>query len=178
MTKFITPPQRLVVFDVETTGLSPEMGDRVVEIGAVALEDDSATAEFSTLIQVPVIIPYQVSLINGITNEMLIGQPGPEEVFPAFREFIGGSTLVAHNIRFDLSFLKSELARLNMKIRNKTACTLEISRSHLPRLPNHRLETVARHLLGKLPEDAQLHRALGDARLTARIWLAMNGFLR
>lgn len=167
-------PFSCVVVDVETTGLSPRWGDRVIEIGAVVLENNAVVAEFSTLVQAPREIPYQVSQINGITNEMLVGQPLPEEVFPAFHDFIAESVLIAHNARFDMSFLRQEFDRLGLAFANRTACTLEMSRQHFPRLPNHKLETVARHVLGGLPSAAQLHRALVDARLTAQLWLALT----
>src|SRR3972149_3381033 len=139
--------ERHVVLDVETTGLSPWRGDRVIEIGAVALEGGSVMAEFSTLIQAPVEIPFGASQINGITDEMLIGKPTPEEVFPAFDAFIRVSILVAHNARFDLGFLRREYELLGIKLRHRHICTLEMSRSRLPHLRNHKLETVYRYLI-------------------------------
>ena len=174
MRKYHTSGERCVVVDVETTGFSPQKRDRVIEIGAVALEDGSFAAEFHTLVQTPRDIPWQATLIHGITDEMLAGQPAPEEVFPALREFIGESVLVAHNARFDLAFLRHEFDLLGFPLNNRSICTLKLARSRLPHLPDHRLETVARHVLGGLPHGGRLHRALDDARLTARIWLAME----
>jgi len=104
---------------------------------------------------------------------MLEGQPGPEGVYPASRDFIGGSTLVAHNASFDIAFLAHEMGRLGMSLPNRYACTLRRARMRLPGLSNHRLETVCRHLFGGLPEGGRRHRALEDARLTARMWLAL-----
>ena len=140
--------ERYVALDVETTGLSPWKGDRVIEIGAIALEGGDLMAEFSTLIQVPRNIPMQASQINGITDEMLIGQPTPEEVFPALRAFIQDSILVAHNARFDLGFLRREYELLGKIFHHRHICTLEMSRSRFPRLSNHKLETVYRHIIG------------------------------
>ena len=71
---------RYVALDVETTGLSPKNGDRVIEIGAVAIEDQSIITEFSSLIDVDKRIPWQVHQVHGITNEMLGGEPKPDEV--------------------------------------------------------------------------------------------------
>jgi len=164
---------RSIVIDLETTGFSPHRGDRVIEIGAVAVERGELVDEFQTLIQVPRSIPWQASRVHGITDQMLAGQPLPEEAFPALRDFMGGSVLVAHNARFDLPFLRHEFGRLGLGLSNRYVCTLELARRCLPRLPDHRLATVARHLLSDLPDDLRLHRALGDARLTAQVWLAM-----
>jgi DNA polymerase-3 subunit epsilon len=166
---------RVVVLDLETTGFSPLKGDRVIEIGAVAVAFGEIEAEFQTLIRVPRLIPWQASRVHGITDEMLAGRPLPEEIYPAFRDFIGGSVLVAHNARFDLSFLAHEFGRLGMGLANRHICTLRLARKRFPGLPDHRLETVARHILGSLEDEMRLHRALEDARLTARVWLAMEG---
>jgi DNA polymerase-3 subunit epsilon len=133
-------------------------------------------AEFQSLVRAPRTIPWQASRVHGITDAMLVGQPLPEEVFPKFRDFIGKNTLVAHNASFDISFLEYEFGRLGMDLENSHRCTLELARRHLRHLPNHRLATVAHHLLGPLPADTCLHRALDDARLTARVWMAMEGY--
>ena len=99
-------PNRYVALDVETTGLSPKNGDRVIEIGAVAIEDRCIVAEFSSLIDVDKMIPWQVQQVHGITNEMLEGEPKSDEVLPKFYKFIAGSILVAHNASFDIRFLR------------------------------------------------------------------------
>ena len=164
-----------VVVDLETTGFSPFRGDRVIEVGAVAIEHGEITGEYSTLVQAPRPIPAQATRLHGITAGMLIGQPGPEVIFPALRDFLGDRTIVAHNAAFDLPFLQHEFRRLGLSLLNRHVCTLELSRRCLPDLENHRLPTVARHLFGDLPEGMKLHRALDDARLTARVWLAMGG---
>lgn len=161
---------RCVVVDVETTGLSPGYGDRVIEVGAVALEEDEIVSEFSSLIRVEKNIPRHVSKIHGITNGMLIGQPLPDAVYPVLRDFIGDALLVAHNARFDLAFLRHEFGRLGLRFNNSSVCTLELARRRLPQLSNHRLETVCRYLFGALPDDVRCHRALDDARLTALVW--------
>jgi DNA polymerase III subunit epsilon len=165
--------RRCVVVDVETTGLSARRGDRVIEVGAVAVEKKRIVEEFHTLIYISKPIPAAAREIHGITNEMLTGQPKPEEVFPQFREFINGSTLVAHNAQFDIGFLRAEFERQGFGLSNPYFCTLELSRAHYPRLRNHRLETVCRHLFGRSTDTIQEHRALSDARMTARVWMEM-----
>ena len=203
---------RYVALDVETTGLSPKNGDRVIEIGAVAIENHSIIAEpqkrahspwlaaglasesensklpygrrfrtaccgelqFSSLIDVDKMIPWQVQQVHGITNEMLGGKAKPEEVWSEFYEFIAGSILVAHNASFDISFLRHEFALLGMGLNNRSLCTLKMSRKLYPHLPNHKLETVSRYLLGKSCKQMQRHRALDDAKLAGMIWLEMG----
>ena len=170
----VNQQKRYVVLDVETTGLSPWRGDRVIEVGAVAIEGGDMIAEFNTLVQTPRDIPWRASQIHGITDEMLIGQPTPEEVFPALEVFLQDSILVAHNARFDLGFLRREYELLGTRFHRTHVCTLEISRTRFPHLRNHKLETVYRHLCSDTAESRQRHRALDDARMVARIWLAME----
>lgn len=167
--------QRYVVVDVETTGLSPRYGARVIEIGAVAIANGRITEEFHTLINIESPIPKAVQRIHGITDAMLIGKPKPHDIIPVFHAFIKDSILIAHNARFDLSFIRHEFARLNMTLTNDHLCTLKLSRNRYPHLPSHKLEAVARHILRDLPENLKLHRALNDARLTARMWMEMMG---
>lgn len=170
----ISSVQRYVVLDVETTGLSPRYGDRVIEIGAVALESGRMVEEFQTLINIESPIPKAVQRIHGITDEMLIGKPKPDEIMPRFSNFIKDSILVAHNAKFDIGFIKSEFARLHKELSNEYFCTLAYSRKLYPGLINHKLPTVYRHLCGHISEDTRLHRALDDARLTAKIWMEMR----
>jgi DNA polymerase-3 subunit epsilon len=164
----------LIAFDVETTGLSPHRGHRVIEIGAVRVVNGKFVEEFQSLIDCGGNISMSAQRIHGITPAMLRGQPPPPVAFAAFRDFIGQAPLAAHNARFDMSFLRNEFGRLGWPVPNRVLCTLEISRRRFRRLPNYRLETVARRLLGPLSQDTRLHRALGDARLVARVWVALG----
>ena len=165
---------RHVVVDLETTGLSPRQGHRVIEIGAVAVENGAVVGEFTTLIDAGVPVPAVVQAIHGITDEMLAGQPPPEEVLPRFNAFIADSVLVAHNAAFDVRFLRHEFARLKMGLPHQHVCTLEMSRLRLPRLSDHTLETIYLHLFPEAGLHRQNHRALDDARMTAKIWLKME----
>ena len=164
---------RFIAVDVETTGLSPTRGDRIIEIGAVAFEGDCISEELHALISVTEPIHWAAQQVHGITHEMLIGKPKADEVMPLLREFIQDSTLVAHNARFDMGFISHEFLRLGMGLTNPYHCTLELSRGLYPKLRNHKLETVYRHLFGRMPADGQTHRALDDARLVARMWMEM-----
>lgn len=174
LTNSAKPTYRYVVLDVETTGLSPGNGDRVIEIGAVAIDDQGIIEEFHSLIDAGRKIPKTVQEIHGITNEMLAGKPRSEEIIPLFHEFIAGAILIGHNAKFDVSFLKHEFERLRLNLTNMYLCTLKMSRKLYPHLPNHKLKTVGRYLFGESIKEMKMHRALADARLAAMIWLEME----
>jgi len=164
---------RYVVFDLETTGFGPQRGARVIEIGAVLIAGGNIISEFQSFINCGKAVSRQAQKVHGITDRMLFGQPAPEEIFPDFHKYISKSTLVAHNAVFDISFLRYEFSRLGLGINNGYLCTMKMSRKRFPMLPNHKLETVAKHVLGDLPPEIHRHRALDDAKLTAMVLLEM-----
>jgi len=163
-----------VVFDVETTGLRLWRNDRIIEIGAVAVIGDDMIEEFHTLIDADKPITKAAQKIHGITIEMLVGQPMAKEALSAFQRFMGNSPLVAHNADFDIGFLGYEYSRIGRGLPNRHVCTLKLSRKLYPGLTDYRLETVVKHVFGTEVDKNRLHRALDDARLTARIWLKMR----
>lgn len=163
------------VIDVETTGLNVARGGRVIEVGAVAVENGLLVAEFDALINVAVPVSYGAFSVHGISQQMLEDQAQPQDVWPAFREFVGDGMLVAHNAPFDRAFVCHELARLGIGLPNSWNCTLRLARQKLPHLPNHKLDTVYRHLFGSLPQSARRHRALDDAWIAAMIWVKLQG---
>jgi len=165
----------LVAIDVETSGLSPARGDRVIECAAVWVSRGEIVSEFTRLINAPCTIHPAAAQVHGITPDMLAGQPLPAEVWSDFMECVGDSVLIAHNAAFDVRFIQTELARLGKRLPNRSVCTLKLAKQRYPRLPSHRLESVARHVLGTIPADCRLHRALDDARLVAELWMAMEG---
>ncbi len=160
---------RYVVFDLETTGLSSKNGDRIIEIGAVALNGSDVVEEFHSFINVRRPIHPMAQMVNGITTEMLRGQPKARRVIPAFRHFIKNSILIAHNARFDMKFLQREFERLRFDLKNPCLCTMKIARILYPGLPDFKLETVYWHLCSTRP--LKMHRALDDARATAKLWI-------
>lgn len=166
---------RHVVFDIETTGLNPRHGHRIIEIGAILIEDRIIVDQFNTLIDAGYPISPGAQRVNGITEKMLAGQPKPEQIMPQFEEFIRESVLVAHNARFDVGFLRHEFHLQKISFSNPHICTMELSRKKNPNLPNHKLDTVYRYLCGSLPEGSVRHRALTDAHMAAAVWLAMDG---
>ncbi|MBI5485022.1 MAG: 3'-5' exonuclease [Deltaproteobacteria bacterium] len=169
---------RHVAVDVETTGYSAGSGGRVIEIGAVAVENGVIVAEFGTLINTGTAISYAAYRVHGISREMLHGKPEPEDVWGSFLEFVGDAQLIAHNAPFDRSFVRHELALLGLALPNSWHCTVRLARQRLPQLPNHKLDTVYSCLFGSLPTSVRRHRALDDARLAAMIWLELEKYGR
>ena len=98
------------VFDVETTGMSPER-DRIIQIGAVRIDRDGYMSRFNSFVNPGRAIPPALISVHHITDEMVSAAPNFSRVGREFLEFADGSTLVAHNARFDLGFLQESLAR-------------------------------------------------------------------
>ena len=166
----ITTNTEFVAFDLETTGLSPYF-NRIVEIGAVRFRGDGTEiARFQQLVNPACHIPVEVAAVHGITDQMVQGQPTIADALPQFIRFIGASdtVLLAHNACFDLGFLSFTLTRCTMAIpEHPVVDTLALSRRRLWDLPNHKLETVARHF-GVINPDA--HRALADSLVVQSIF--------
>ncbi len=161
---------RSVVFDVETTGLSAS--DRVIEIGAVAIEGRKVVDEFHSLIDVDHPINPFAQAAHGITRQMLKGQPRADEVMPKFHKFIRKSLLVAHNASFDVRFMSNEFSLLDLELNNVCFCTLKLGRSMFPELACHDLGTLYKQFYKSAPKV--MHRALEDARATAKIWMKLE----
>ena len=156
------------VFDLETTGGSPA-GDRILEIGAVRVEGGAPGAVFSSLLDPGVPIPPFITALTGIRDDMVAAAPAFPALEPRFSEFIADTVLVSHNLPFDLGFLNRALARhCGFILANPALCTVRLGRRLLPHLPDRRLDTVAAHF--GFSFEAR-HRALDDARVTARILL-------
>ena len=109
---------QMIAIDVETTGMSPLAGHRIIEIGAVQVNDGMLGREFHSLINCGRPIRRGAGLVHGITPAMLQGQPQPQEAFTALRAFIGSAPLVAHNAAFDRMFLRHEFGRLGWSLPN------------------------------------------------------------
>lgn len=157
-----------VVFDVETTGLSPQGGDRIVEIAAVRVRNLEVVDVFESLVNPQRELPADAQRIHGITREMIAGAPAADEVLPRMIDFTGGACLVGHNIKFDLNFLCFQLSLIGRKLREETPAvdTLKMAKELLPHLTSFRLTHVA-HSLGTAIKET--HRALPDVKLTAGV---------
>ncbi len=168
--------QSVVVFDFETTGLSPKYGDRPIEIGAVRIEDNQVTERFQSLMNPGFSVNSFIESLTGISNELIIEAPPCEEVMKKFADFIHNSNLVAHNASFDLKFLNIELNSLQNIQDYDAACSMLISRRIFPDAPNHKLKTLIGYC-GLYNNDV-FHRALDDAEKTGQLWLTMKDTLK
>jgi len=161
----------VIVLDFETTGLSPNYGDRTIEVGCVLVSNNQIIDRFQSLMNPEMRVSSFIEDYTGITNKMLSTAPTIKEVMLKLRSFISHHHLVAHNAGFDSRFLDAEFERINHKRENLFACSMLISRRININAPNHKLETLVRHK--KLPTDGNHHRALADAEMTAHLWVSM-----
>lgn len=161
----------LIILDFETTGLSPNNGDRAIEIGAVKLENGEVTDRFQELMNPGRAVSYFIEEYTGITNKMLSKAAPCSEVMDRFADFIQGQNLVAHNASFDKRFLDSELKRISSSYDGKFSCSLLISRRLYQAAPNHKLGTLIDYK--GIASNGSFHRALYDSEMTAKLWLVM-----
>ena len=161
----------VIVLDFETTGLSPEQGDRAIEIGAVKLVDGVVIDTFQQLMYPGKRIDSFIENYTGITNAMLKNARPCKEVMQDFAAYIEGFNLVAHNASFDGRFLEAEFRRIKQKQQAEFACSMLIARRLYPDSHNHKLGTLVEYK--NLPNDGVFHRALADSQMTAHLWMAM-----
>ncbi|MGR6859359.1 3'-5' exonuclease [Aliivibrio salmonicida] len=167
--KKTTPANTVVVLDFETTGLSPNQGDRAIEIGAVKLENGVIVDRFQKLMNPGFRVSSFIANYTGITNAMLVGADDCATVMHEFADFIQGCNLVAHNASFDKRFLDAELEEIQRNYDGTFACSLLVSRRLTQEVSSHKLgDLVAYH---QIENDGVFHRALADAEVTASLWL-------
>jgi DNA polymerase III subunit epsilon len=154
------------IVDIETTGSRPN-DDKITEIAIVIHDGTSVVDSFTTLINPGRPIPYDISRLTGISDEMVRDAPRFPEVARKIVEFTDGKVFVAHNVRFDYSFLKSEFGSLGYNYQRKTLCTVRLSRKLMPGLPSYSLGRLCHSL--DIPLENR-HRAFGDAEATARLF--------
>lgn len=165
---------RYVVFDLETTGLSPNTC-KIIEIGAVKVEDGKITDRFSTFVNPKEPIPYKIEELTSIRDDMVITAPTIEEILPKFMEFCEGCIMVAHNAEFDMSFIKKNCDLQGIKYDFTVADTMTLAQFLLPTLSRFRLDTVAKAIGVHLGNH---HRAVDDAACTADIFLKFIEMLK
>ena len=163
-----------VVFDLETTGLSPEK-NRIIEIGAVRVSGGEIVDKFSTFVNPEVPIPFEIEKLTSINDAMVIGAPKIEEALPRFLEFCGDAALVGHNAAFDVSFVAHSAARLGLPFDPTVLDTVTLAQHLLPNLNRYKLDTVAKALNVSLENH---HRAVDDAGATAEIFAAFVAMLK
>ncbi|MDR1002284.1 MAG: PolC-type DNA polymerase III [Oscillospiraceae bacterium] len=158
-----------VAFDLETTGLDAKKC-RITEIGAVKISNGAVTESFETFVNPEMPIPAEITAITGITDEMVANAPSEADAVADFIKFCGSdSVLAAHNAQFDMTFMQRACERHGYSIENAYIDTVPLSRVLYPRLKNHRLNTVAKHV--KAPSFNH-HRSLADANALRFILLA------
>ena len=155
-----------IALDLETTGLKPDT-DRILEIGAVKVEEGEVTETFSTFIDCGIPVPPFITELTGITQKMILGSPSLEEGMGRFMEFSGQEVLLGHNLSFDYAFVKQNAAALWFPYERQGLDTLKIARCCLPELPKKSLDQVSAYF--GIPQEHH-HRALDDALTAARIY--------
>ncbi len=168
---------REIVFDTETTGLSPEKGDRLVEIGAVELINHLPTGKtYHQYINPERDVPEEVVAVHGLTEEFLKDYPVFADVAQDFIDFVGDDgILVAHNAQFDINFINYELRKTGREEYNydRVIDTLEIARKMFPGAKNN-LDALCKRF-GVDNSNRTLHGALLDADLLAKVYLELLG---
>lgn len=158
-----------IIIDIETTGNNPKFSS-VTEIAIYQHDGQKVINQFSTLINPGIDIPYYITKLTGISNEMVKHAPRFAEVAKYILELTEGRTFVAHNAKFDYAFLKEEFARLGYNFNRKTICSVQLARRLLP---GHKS-----YSLGKICADLGIeingrHRAAGDALATVKLFEIM-----
>jgi DNA polymerase-3 subunit epsilon len=165
--------ESLVVLDFETTGLTPEKGDRITEVGLVRIEDGRITDRYESLVNCEVHVPRFITAYTGITQQMVDSAPPVERVMREVTAFIGELPVVAHSAAFDHRFYLRECRRLRMTLLIEPfICSLRLARRIYPDLQGHSLGALGSAL--KLQSCGAAHRAAADAEMTALLMLQLG----
>lgn len=159
-----------VVFDLETTGLSP-VNDSIIEIGAVKIQNKKVVDRFSTFVNPKIPIPYNIEQLTGIDDSMVVDADTIENILPEFLKFCDGAVMVAHNAEFDVTFIREKTKTILGKAFECTVVdTVSLARALIPNLGKFTLDHVAKALNVSLLHH---HRAVDDAECCADIFLAL-----
>jgi len=163
-----------IVFDIETTGLSP-LSCAITEIGAVLISGGEVKETFGTYVDPEMPIPEEVTSLTGISDETVKGAPKADEALEMFMKFAGDRVLVAHNANFDMGFMRTAAEKYRIKFDYTYLDTLAMSRYLNQELKGHKQEQLAQYFgLG----EYNAHRAYDDATMLSKIFLAMAAKLR
>ena len=163
-----------IVFDIETTGFS-SIRDRIIEIGAVKVVNGKIVDRFSTFVNPQRPIPFEITNLTSITDEMVMESPAIDVILPKFLEFVGDGVLVAHNAGFDVGFIEQNCRNLGLNDHFVYADTVALARVLLPTLSKYKLNVVAKALNISLENH---HRAVDDAGATAEIFVKFVEMLK
>jgi DNA polymerase-3 subunit epsilon len=170
------PNQPVIVLDFETTGMSPDYGDRPIEVGAVRIENSMIVDRYQELMNPGFTISWFIESLTGISNHLVAEAPPCEAVMTRFADWIGDTPLVAHNAGFDRKFLDAELQMIGRERDNPMSCSMLAARRLFPEAPNHKLATLVQHC--GIFTDGTFHRALADAEMTGHLWIVMTDLLQ
>ena len=159
------PVMDYVCVDLETTGLNPKT-DKIIEIGAVKVRNGVVVDTFSRFVYPGRTLEAKITELTGIRDRDLEGQPGIEEVLPAFLEFAEDLPLLGHSVMFDYSFLKRAAVNNRRNFERKGIDTLKIARKYLTELPSRNLGALCEYF--QIPHQA--HRAYEDAQATSLLY--------
>lgn len=166
-------PTNFTFLDLETTGTNAR-SDRVIEVGALRVEEGKVVLTYTTLVNPLIYIPPEIRVITGITQKEIDRAPTFDEIKPILKELLVDSVLVAHNARFDYGFLRHEFLRFGDKFKAKILCTLKLSRSLYPDLERHNLDA----LITKFNLVCEKrHRAFDDASVLWQFYQKSKGLL-
>ena len=163
-----------IVFDIETTGFSA-IKDKIIEIGAVKVKDGAIVEKFSTFVNPKRPIPFEITQLTSITDEMVLDAPDIETVLPEFLEFVGDGVLVAHNAGFDVGFIEQNCRYQEIEPDFVSVDTVALARVLLPTLSKYKLNIVAKALGISLENH---HCAVDDAGATAEIFVKFVEMLK
>ncbi len=163
-----------IVLDTETTGLDPKQGHRIIEVAAIELNGRKVSDRtFHRYINPERDIDEGAAAVHGLTLDRLQDEPKFAEIAPALLEFIGDAELIIHNAPFDMGFLNTELAKLNLpKLENKVLDTLKVAKDLHPGKKNNLNALCDRYFIDN--SHRTLHGALLDTELLAEVYLAMT----
>lgn len=158
--------KRFAIIDVETTGLKAGQ-EKITEIAIIMHDGYKIIEEFSTLLNPEIKIPYYITQLTGINDQMVAGAPKFYEIAREIVELTENAIIVGHNVNFDYSFLRAEFKSLGYDFQRKTLDTIKLSRKHIPGQPSYSLGKICKAL--GIPNSAR-HRAAGDAMATSKLF--------
>ena len=168
-TKYPEFQDEMVVFDIETTGLSNRTC-KIIEIGAVKIKGGDIIDRMDIFVDPECPIPEEITALTSITDDMVTGAPKEKEAVEEFLRFADSCMLIAHNANFDVGFIRVAAERHSLPFENTFLDTVGLSKYVNPELKNHKLDTIVNHYkIG----DFHHHRASDDAEVLARIFIIM-----
>ncbi len=162
----MTKKKEYTIIDIETTG-GRASRDKITEIAIIRHDGEKIIQTFETLINPECYIPYGITQLTGISQEMVADAPKFYEVAKEIVELTEGAVFVAHNVRFDYTFIREEFQRLGYTFSRRQLCTVRLSKQAFPGLRSYSLENLIRHF--QIRVDAR-HRAMADAKATTELF--------